>query len=69
MCCILYYIYLKCKDYFEKEPKQEENKTEENKKVSKQQPTLQELAEYRYNAKQINDFVRNKQRSYFINYD
>ena len=69
MCCIIYYVYLKCRHYFEKEPKQEENKTEENKKVSKPQPTLQELAEYRYNAKQINDFVRNKQRSYFINYD
>ena len=32
MCCILYYIYLKYRDYLKKEPKQEEPKQEENKK-------------------------------------
>ena len=68
MCCILYYIYLKYRDYFKKEPKQEENKKEENKRASRQ-PTLQELAEYRFNARRLNEYVRNKDRSYFINYD
>ena len=64
MCCIIYYVYLKCRHYFKKDTKKEESKN-----VSKPQPTLQELAEYRYNAKQINDFVRNKQRVYWANYD
>ena len=68
MCCIIYYVYLKCLHYFKKDTKKD-TKKEENKNVSKPQPTLQELAEYRYNAKQINDFVRNKQRVYWANYD
>ena len=64
MCCIIYYVYLKCRHYIKKDTKKEGNKN-----VSKPQPTLQELAEYRFNARRLNEYVRNKERSYFINYD
>ena len=57
MCCVLYYLYIKCRDYFRKPPQQEEEEEDDNQ------------SEIKYNAKQLNEYVRRKQRTYWVNYD
>ena len=46
MCCILYYIYRKCRNYFKKPSKVED----------------ENLAETLYNAKQLEKYVRTKKK-------
>ena len=53
MCCVIYYIYLKLQKYFTKN-------TNNNK--------LKEIDEFAYNAKQLNEYVRNKERAYWCSY-
>jgi hypothetical protein len=50
MCCIIYYIYLRCK------AKWHAYITEQRKKEE----------EVLYNARQLNEYVRNKERNYWI---
>ena len=47
MCCVLYYVYLKIRDY-----------------ARKPKPT----DEVMYNARQLNEYVRKKERTYWVNY-
>ena len=65
MCCIVYYLYRRYCEYFREIPKQDNKEG-----LPKKEPLskLKESEEYRYNAKQINDFVRNRQRQYWTNY-
>ena len=56
MCCIAYYLYIKCRDYFRKSPPQEEE--EEDDKHS----------EIKYNARRLNEYVRKKERTYWTHY-
>jgi hypothetical protein len=56
MCCVIYYIYIKCREYLKHRRKKEE---EEEKS----------LAEIMYNARRLNEYVRNKERSYWTSYD
>ena len=44
MCCVIYYVYLKMRDYFSK-PKPSE--------------------EVMYNARQLNEYARRKERTYW----
>ena len=52
MCCVIYYIYLKLQTYF---------KNKDNNK-------LKRIDEFAYNAKQLNEYVRNKERAYWCSY-
>ena len=52
MCCIMYYVYLKIRDYV-RQPKQE----------------VKPLDEVMYNAQQLNEYVRRKERTYWCCYD
>ena len=54
MCCVIYYIYLKYKAYITERRKKEE---EEAKK----------LREAVYNARQLNEYVRKKERQSLYN--
>ena len=54
-----------CKKECEKECEKEYKQLQEKEPPSK----LQELAESRYNARQLNDFVNRKRRVYWANFD
>jgi len=51
MCCIIYYIYLRCKVKWHAYITERRKKEEE---------------EVLYNARQLNEYVRNKERTYWI---
>ena len=50
MCCIIYYIYLRCKVKWQAYITERRRKEEE----------------VLYNARQLNDYVRNKERNYWM---
>ena len=56
MCCIAYYLYIKCRDYFRKSPQQEEEEDDNQ-------------SEIKYNARRLNEYVRKKERTYWVKYD
>ena len=47
MCCVIYYVYLKMRNYFNKPRKKDEAL---------------------YNARQLNEYVRKKERTYWTSY-
>ena len=55
MCCVIYYVYLKCKNYFKECCKKKKEKEEIR-------------AETLYNAQKLNEYVRNKERTYWASY-
>ena len=56
MCCAIYYVYLKCKKYF--------------KECSKQRKEREELkAEALYTARMLDEYVKNKKKTYWTHYD
>ena len=57
MCCVLYYLYMKCRERFRQRSNYELE--EEDDKCS---------SEMKYNAKQLDEYVRNKKRTYWSNY-
>ena len=65
MCGIFRYIHKRCYSLFRERPKNSGDKH-----LLKTEPLskVKESEEYRYNAKQVNDFVRNIQRQYWTNY-
>ena len=53
MCCVIFYIYVKCRECFKRQPKGEEDK---------------QLVETMYNTRMLNEYVRNKERTYWTCY-
>ena len=52
MCCVIYYIYLKCRNYFQKRRITDANTPE----------TL-------YTARMLDEYVKNKKKTYWSHYD
>ena len=57
MCCIAYYVYIKCRDHFRKPPPQDEEEEADDKH-----------SEIKYNARKLNEYVRKKERTYWTHY-
>ena len=58
MCCIIYYIYLKCRVKWQAHITERRKKEEEAKYIQ----------EAVYNARQLSEYVRKKERTYWCNY-
>jgi broad-specificity NMP kinase len=50
MCCVMYYLYIKCRDYVRQRSNYDSNDEDDDKYSS----------EIKYTAKQLDDYVRNK---------
>ena len=59
MCCIIYYVYLRIRDYARKPKPADNNKVVMGNRVAD---------EVMYNAQQLEDYVRKKERTYWTNY-
>jgi hypothetical protein len=60
MCCILYFLYKKCEAYLQNRAS-----------IKKEQEIKQKLhtiAEARYNARMLNEYNRNREKTYWCNY-
>ena len=51
MCCVIYYVYLKCRNYFKKRPTTDRN-----------------MSETLYTARMLDEYVKNKERTYWVHY-
>ena len=55
MCCIMYYLYIKCRDYFRKPPRQEEQEEDTGKSLSEVVYNARRLNEYKEKGKNVLD--------------